>query len=105
MKGVPEGASAVIPRLFCRDPAAEVDVLRSEVAEMGRKLRNLDGRLDFTERLIGGALPLTYYLRILRGILLKGVGPAMFWEELVALAVFATVILGLASLRLRRQWA
>jgi PhnB protein len=33
-KGVPEGASAVIPRLFCRDPAAEVDfcvaVLRAE---------------------------------------------------------------------------
>lgn len=39
--------------------AAELDVLRSEVAEIGRKLRNLDGRLDFTEKLIGGALPLT----------------------------------------------
>ena len=36
---------------------------------------------------------------------LKGVGPAMFWQELVALAIFAILILGLASLRLRRQWA
>jgi PhnB protein len=25
MKGIPEGASAIIPRLFCRDVAAEID--------------------------------------------------------------------------------
>ena len=37
---------------------AEMDVLRSEVAEMGRQMRNLDARLDFTERLLDGALPL-----------------------------------------------
>lgn len=50
-------------------------------------------------------VPARYFLVALRAIVLKGVGPAMFWEELVALAVFAVVILGLASLRLRRQWA
>ena len=38
--------------------AAEMDVLRSEIAEMGRHMRNLDARLDFTERLLDGALPL-----------------------------------------------
>jgi hypothetical protein len=38
--------------------AAEFDVLRGEVAEIGKHLRNLDARLDFTEQLIGGALPL-----------------------------------------------
>jgi hypothetical protein len=37
--------------------ATEVDLLRSEVAELGRQLRNLDARLDFTERLLDGALP------------------------------------------------
>lgn len=37
--------------------AAEVDALRSEVADLGRHLRNLDARLDFTERLLDGALP------------------------------------------------
>ena len=36
---------------------AEVDALRSEVAELGRHMRNLDARLDFTERLLDGALP------------------------------------------------
>ena len=38
--------------------AAEFDVLREEVAQMGKHLRNLDARLDFTEQLLGGALPL-----------------------------------------------
>ena len=39
--------------------AAEMDVLRVEVAEIGRHLRNLDARVDFTEQLLDGALPLS----------------------------------------------
>jgi ABC-2 type transport system permease protein len=50
-------------------------------------------------------VPARYFLVALRGIVLKGVGPEVFWRDLVALAVFATVILGLASLRLKREWA
>jgi ABC-2 type transport system permease protein len=50
-------------------------------------------------------VPARYFLVTLRGILLKGVGPAVLWEQLVAMTIFAIVILGLASLRLRRQWA
>jgi len=50
-------------------------------------------------------VPARYFLVALRGIVLKGVGPEVFWSDLVALAIFAVVILGLASLRLRRQWA
>ena len=50
-------------------------------------------------------VPARYFLVALRGIVLKGVGPSVFWPDLVALSVFALVILGLASLRLRRQWA
>jgi ABC-2 type transport system permease protein len=57
--------------------------------------------LQFVTRIV----PARYFLVALRGIVLKGVGPSMFWEDLVALAIFAVVILGLASLRLRRQWA
>ena len=45
-----------------------------------------------------------YFLTVLRGVVLKGVGAALFWEELTALAVFAIVVLVLASLRLRREW-
>ena len=50
-------------------------------------------------------VPARYFLVALRGIVLKGTGPSSFWSDLVALGVFAVVILGLASLRLRRQWA
>jgi len=50
-------------------------------------------------------VPARYFLVALRGIVLKGVGPEVFWRDLVALGVFATVIIGLASFRLKRQWA
>ena len=39
------------------------------------------------------------------GFELDGAWLTAFWQQLVALALFATVILALASLRLRRQWA
>ncbi len=35
---------------------SEMDAVRYELIEMGRQLRNLDARLDFTERLLDGAL-------------------------------------------------
>jgi ABC-2 type transport system permease protein len=50
-------------------------------------------------------VPARYFLVALRAIVLKGVGPAMFWPDVAALVAFAVIILGLASLRLRRQWA
>ena len=50
-------------------------------------------------------VPAKYFLVTLRSILLKGVGPAAFWADLAALGVFAILMLGLASVRLRRQWA
>jgi len=50
-------------------------------------------------------VPARYFLVALRSIVLKGLGPSVYWQDLAALVVFAAVILGLASLRLRRQWA
>lgn len=50
------------------------------------------------------AVPARYFLRALRGILLKGVGAEMLWRDLGALVVFAAIVLALASLRLRREW-
>jgi ABC-2 type transport system permease protein len=50
-------------------------------------------------------VPARYFLVALRAIVLKGADLAAFWQELVALAFFATVAMGLASLRLRREWA
>jgi ABC-2 type transport system permease protein len=50
-------------------------------------------------------VPARYFLVALRSIVLKGAGLGAFWQELMALAIFATVALGLAALRLRREWA
>ena len=50
-------------------------------------------------------VPARYFLVALRSIVLKGAGIGAFWQDMVALAIFATVALGLASLRLRREWA
>jgi ABC-2 type transport system permease protein len=54
---------------------------------------------------ISRIVPARYFLVILRAVVLKGAGAGAFWEELVALAIFSTLTLGLASLRLRREWA
>jgi ABC-2 type transport system permease protein len=50
-------------------------------------------------------VPARYFLVALRAIVLKGADITAFWQDLVALAIFATVAMGLASLRLRREWA
>ena len=50
-------------------------------------------------------VPARYFLIALRGIVLKGVGVVVIWPQLVALAIYAAVVLMLASARLRRQWS
>ena len=50
-------------------------------------------------------VPARYFLVALRSIVLKGAGLDAFWQDMAALAIFATVALALASLRLRREWA
>src|SRR5262245_56829068 len=42
---------------------------------------------------LGLLLPITHFLKVLRGILLKGVGAADLWPELTILAAFAVVLI------------
>ena len=56
-------------------------------------------------QMVSQVVPARYFLRVLRAIVLKGAGIEAFWPQLVALAIFSTVTIGLASLRLRREWA
>jgi ABC-2 type transport system permease protein len=51
---------------------------------------------------IGEALPLTHFIRIVRGIMLKGNGFADMQIDVVALLLFMIVAMGLALLRFRR---
>ena len=48
---------------------------------------------------IGLALPLTYYLEILRGILLKGLGFSHLWHETLILSVFAITLITFSVIR------
>ena len=50
-------------------------------------------------------VPAKYFLIALRGIVLKGVGLQVIWPQLVSLVIYSSVVLLLASLRLRRQWS
>jgi ABC-2 type transport system permease protein len=56
-------------------------------------------------RAVTYAVPARYFLIALRGILLKGAGTQEVGIELAALAIYAALVLTLASVRLRRQWS
>ena len=51
---------------------------------------------------IGEVLPLTHFLRIVRGILLKGVGPAEIAPEMWPLFLFMLAAMGEALARYRQ---
>lgn len=50
-------------------------------------------------------VPARYLIEVLRGVMLKGVGWEVLWPDLLALALFAVLVLFLASVRFRRQVA
>jgi len=54
-------------------------------------------------QIVSYAIPLRYYLVIIRSLLLKGVGAAALQNEIVALAIFGVVIMGAAALRFRKR--
>ncbi len=47
--------------------------------------------------------PMTYYLEILRGIMLKGVGVAVLWPSIVPLAIFSLVVFTLSARRFQKR--
>ena len=53
-------------------------------------------------QVIGEALPLTHFLRIVRGILLKGNGLAEIWPSIWPLLIFLTAVSAIALSRYRR---
>ena len=50
---------------------------------------------------LGEILPLTHFLRIVRGILLKGSGFFDIWHEMVAIIAFMLVVMMIALKRYR----
>jgi ABC-2 type transport system permease protein len=48
-------------------------------------------------------IPLRYFITIVRGIILKGVGIDHLYREFLALFIFGVIILILSSLRFRKK--
>ncbi len=48
-------------------------------------------------------MPLRYYLVIVRGIFLKGIGPSLLWPQAAALAAWGAIVLSLAVARSRKR--
>lgn len=53
-------------------------------------------------RELGLFIPLTYFLQILRGIILRGVGVEVLWPQVLALIAFGTLVFGLSANRFRK---
>jgi ABC-2 type transport system permease protein len=53
-------------------------------------------------QMVGNLLPLTYFVYILRSIVIKGVGLNMIMPQVIALTVFAVLLLGLAARRFQK---
>jgi ABC-2 type transport system permease protein len=52
---------------------------------------------------IGATLPLTYFLEVMRGILLKGTGLRLLWPEALVLVGFSVGLIGLSVVRFRKS--
>lgn len=52
---------------------------------------------------IGNLIPLTYFIRISRGVYTKGVGLDFIWSDVVALVIYAVVVMVCASLTFRKR--
>ena len=50
---------------------------------------------------LGTVVPVTHFLRVVRGALLKGLGIADLWPSLAALGLFVLVVVSLAMARYR----
>jgi len=52
---------------------------------------------------LSDVIPLTYYLEIIRGIILKGIGWQYLYGQVIALLVFSLVMLGISTLKFKKQ--
>ncbi len=54
-------------------------------------------------QLVSYAIPLRYYLVVIRALMIKGVGFAAIQSEIISLTIFGVVIMGAAALRFRKR--
>lgn len=52
---------------------------------------------------LGAIFPITYFLEVVRGILLKGAGLSAIWPEVLVLAAFAVALISLSAVRFQKS--
>ena len=52
---------------------------------------------------VGSLIPLTYFVRIARGVITKGVGLPFFWTDALSLVIFAVATFGLAAIVFKKR--
>jgi ABC-2 type transport system permease protein len=59
--------------------------------------------MPFVIRQLSLLTPMTYYLQILRGIMLKGVGLVVLWPSILPLALFSLIVFTLSAWRFQKR--
>jgi len=59
--------------------------------------------MDAIGQFIARFIPATYFMELVRGSFMKGLGFAFYWPQIVALAVYTTAVYALALLLLRKR--
>ena len=54
-------------------------------------------------QIVSRIIPLTYFLIVVRGIIIKGIGLALLLPQVITLAIFGVMLIALASLRFRKR--
>jgi ABC-2 type transport system permease protein len=54
-------------------------------------------------RFVGALLPTTYFIYVMRAVVIKGVGLDLIMPQVIALSIFAVALLGLAAWRFRKS--
>jgi len=83
---------AIIVAIFYNLPSIFLSGFIYPVAAMPRVLQ-----------FVSHAIPLRYYLIVVRGIVLKGVGMPALWPEVIALSIFAMVVITGAVTRFKKR--
>jgi ABC-2 type transport system permease protein len=52
---------------------------------------------------LGYLVPITFYLKIIRGIVLKGAGVAQLWPQILALCAFTAIVMSVSVLRFKKR--
>jgi ABC-2 type transport system permease protein len=52
---------------------------------------------------VGNLIPLTYFIRIARGIITKGIGIQFMWSDVAALGIYGTIVMVLAAVTFRKR--